>query len=138
MVRALARRASPPAVARDPSLARASHRARRRDAGPFLEAVSHGGDRWVFPYGTRAVARADVRGRGRGARDLAATKSFQSRTAWSARLASRSRARRGLAAVATTTSSRAERRGVARRDRDVPARRKSARPRGRGRAFRRP
>ena len=81
MVRALARRASLPAVARDPSLARASRRAQGRDAGPFLEAVFHDGDRWVFPYGTRAVARADVRGRGRGARDLAATKSLQSRTA---------------------------------------------------------
>ena len=81
MVRALARRASLPAVGRDPSLARASRRAQGRDAGPFLEAVSHDGDRWVFPYRTRAVARADARGRGRGARDMGARKSLSSRTA---------------------------------------------------------
>ena len=67
MVRALARRASLPAVARDPSLARASRRAQGRDAGPFLEAVFHDGDRWVFPYG-RAPSRAPTRAGEAGAR----------------------------------------------------------------------
>ena len=67
MVRALARRASLPAVARDPSLARASRRAQGRDAGPFLEAVFHDGDRWVFPYG-RAPSRAPKRAGEAGAR----------------------------------------------------------------------
>ena len=40
--------------------------------------VSHGGDRWVFPYRTRAVARADAHGRWWDARDFATRLSFQS------------------------------------------------------------
>lgn len=57
-------------------------RAEREAAMPGLfSRRSHGGDRWVFPYRTRAVARADARGRGRGARDMGARKSLSSRTA---------------------------------------------------------
>ena len=60
MVRTLTRRASLPAIARDLSLARASHRVRGRDAGSFLEASPTAGIAGFFRTG-RAPSRAPTR-----------------------------------------------------------------------------